>query len=304
MNVRLAVVAACVFLALPLTAGAQAPVKLSSALQKRLGVQTAPLQAGTASADLKGFAKGLDPSPLVALLNDLEAAKATARLSQTEADRTKALQALDNTVSRKVADAAALQALLDNRKVRAFQQRLALEWGPAFPRMGNAGLDQLSRDLVSGEVALLRIDSPSGKNLLGLKTLTLDLPGTGKVLATVIGPARTADPLMRSGGLLAKVSGPQAKYLTPDLTLPATLPVQGGGQGVWIPASALLRAEGRVWVYVTRDNETFIRRPLANSVYTPQGVMVRSGFSVGERVVTVGSAALYTAENPVGGADK
>ncbi|WP_343684974.1 hypothetical protein [Asticcacaulis sp.] len=297
MKSLVAVGAACLAIILPLSALAQTPVKFDAALQKRIGVRIAPLQAGSTAASVKGFAKVIDPSPLVTLLNDTDAAREAARISKAEADRTKALQALDNTVSKKVAEAAALQAAADINKLKGLRQRLGLEWGPSFLTLGDAALSQLSSDLVMGRVTLLRIDSPAGKNLAGVRAVPLDLPGGGTLTASVMGPARTADPMMKSGGLLARVSGPQAQYLSPGLILTANLPSSSGGQGVLVPSSALLRAEGKVWAYITKDNLTFARRPVEGGIYTPQGLVVASGFSVGDRAVTVGAAALYTAEN-------
>jgi len=291
-------------LALPLVASAQSPVTLDAALQKRLGVHVAPLTPGSATSSVRGFARVLDPSPLVALLNDMDAARQAVRVSRAEAERTRALQALDDSVSRKVAEAAALQAAADTSRLTGLKQRLGLEWGPAFMGMGDAALAQLSAGLVMGQVALVRIDSPSGRNLTGLRTVSLDLPGGGSVAATVMGPARTADPLMKSGGLIARVSGAQAPFLSPGLTLGVSLPAAGGGQGVLIPAPALLRAEGKVWAYVTKDNVHFTRKPVVNGVYSPQGLVVASGFAVGERAVTAGASALYTAENAAQGAEE
>ena len=98
---------------------APALLKMDQATQTRLGVVTAPLQAAYHSTTETGFARALDPGPLAQLQSDIATAVAAAAASKAEADRTKALNAADQTVSKQAAEAAAAQARGDAAKLEA-----------------------------------------------------------------------------------------------------------------------------------------------------------------------------------------
>jgi hypothetical protein len=278
------------------------PVSIDAATMRKLAVATAPVQAMTRSAATTGFARVLDPIPLAQLDADIAAAGPAAAASAAEAKRSRDLFAADATISRKAAEAATMQARADSSKLALLQRRLGLEWGPAIARLGSARRAALVEALSSGRAALVRIDSASGTGQAGLRSVVLDLGDLGPVTATIIGPARAADPRLQSPGLIAQVSGPKAGLLSTGLSVPAKL--SGAAlSGVFIPGGAVLRLDGASWIYRQTAPGRFSRARLQGVIAAPGGLFVTGGVRPGDRIVTSGAAALYAAEHGGGPAE-
>lgn len=271
-------------------------IEMSADIQRKLGLATQPAAAVHHAGGLTGFARVLDPGPLAVLDSDIVQAAAMAQASQAEAVRAKGLAAADATVSTRAAEAAIAQARADAAKLNLLRRRLGLEWGPAFMTMSEPRRGALVGQLASGAAALVRIDA--GASLTGAKSVRLDLGGGRSANVQVLGAARAADARLLSSGLVGLVLGPQAAELGVGLTLPASIAVSGGGEGVMVPRSALIRASGATFVYVRKDATHFERRTLTGAATDPAGLFASGGVSPGEPVVTAGAAALHAAEAP------
>lgn len=303
MTVRRSVSAALVGVAACLVGGglglhAEAQVlKLDAATQKRLGITTAPLAAARQAASLRGFARVLDAAPLAVLDADIAAARAASAASQAEAARTRTLNSEDQTVSRRVAEAAAAQFRADGARLQLLRRRLGLEWGSGIAAMADVARGRLIEDLAAGRAALVRIDS-AGVAGLSRGAASLDLGEAGHALATILGPARTSDPRLQTTGLLALVRGSVAARLGAGAVLPATIQTRAAGMGVILPREALVRTGGATIAYVRRDAASFERRSVQSAVTGPNGLFVAGGFRPGEAVVVKGAAQLLAAEHP------
>lgn len=269
-----------------------AEVQVDAAVQKRLGVATAPLAVARRQASTAGFARVLDPVPLATLDGDLATAVTAVAASKAEAARTKALAAADATVSLKVAQSAQALASADAAKLALLRRRVGLEWGPAFA--GDASRARLIAELVAGRAALVRIDAPTGA--AGAHTAQMQLSGGETVTVAILGPARTADPRVQTGGLVGVVRGPAAARLGIGMSAPVTLSGAAGGVGVIVPRSALIRTGGQTFAYVRKDATHFERRALVAPAPQPEGLFSAGGFSPGEPVVVSGASALLAAE--------
>ena len=271
------------------------PIQLDPAVQTRLQIRTAPIQVAHVTATQgSGFAKVLDPSPLLALIGDTDAAAATAQASAAEAARTAAL-VKDNTVSVKTNEANQAQARTDAAKLTQLKQRLSLEWGPYFGALPGPALHQLGADLTAAHAAIVRIDVPAGAGIKGATQAALDFGALGQVQARIVGVARTADQKLHSPGLIAIVAGPDAAYLSSGLTATTQLSAGGDGDGVLIPNNALLRDDGQVFAFVKTGAKGFDKRVVHPAHLTAQGIVVTSGFHAGEAVVIQGAQALSAA---------
>lgn len=267
-------------------------VQVASATQKRLGVATAPLAAARRQAAATGFARVLDALPLVTLDSDLATAATAAAASRAEAARTKVLAAADATVSLKVAQAAQALASADTVRLTLLRRRVGLEWGPAFAN--EARRARLISELVTGRAALVRIDAPAGTG--DVQSAHMQLGGGETVNIAILGPARTADPRVQTGGLIGVVRGPVAARLGVGMSTPVALSGAAGGAGVIVPRSALIRTAGQTFAYVRKDATHFERRALVAPTPQPEGLFSAGGFSVGEPVVVSGASALLAAE--------
>lgn len=269
-----------------------AEVEVDAATQKRLGVTVAPLAAARRQASATGFARVLDPVPLATLDSDLVTAATAAAASRVEAARTKTLAAADATVSLKVAQAAQAQAAADAAKLALLRRRVGLEWGPAFA--SDAARSRLIAELVAGRAVLVRIDAPAGTG--GARSARMQLSSGETVDVAILGPARTADPRVQTGGLVGVVRGPVAARLGVGMSAPVTLSGAAGGSGVLVPRSALIRTAGQTFAYVRKDATHFERRALVAPTSQPEGLFSAGGFAPGEPVVVSGASALLAAE--------
>jgi len=272
---------------------AWAAVELDAATQKRLGVATAPLAAARYAGELRGFARVLDPVPLATLDGDLLTAQAAAHASAAEAARTKALAAADATIALKTAQAAQAQASADAAKLALLRRRVGLEWGSAF--MADGFRARLLAELVAGRAALVRIDAPA--SAANARSVQLELSQGDRPVVTLLGSARTADTRLQSGGLVGVVRGPAAARLAVGLTAPAVLSGPVGTMGVLAPRSAVMRAQGKTFIYVRQDPTHFERRVLTGVVPQADGLFAAGGARPGEAVVVYGAAAIFAAEN-------
>jgi hypothetical protein len=280
-------------MATALAGQAFAGVALDAATQKRLGVATAPLAAARYAGTINGFARVLDPVPLATLDSDLLAAQAAARASAAEAARTKTLAAADATISLKIAQAAQAQAGADAAKLALLRRRVGMEWGVTF--MADDFRARLLAELVAGRAALVRIDAPSGA--ANARSVQLDLGQGDRPAVAILGAARTADTRLQSGGLIGVVRGPAATRLAAGLTAPAVLSGAASTSGVLAPRSAVMRAQGKTFVYVRQDPTHFERRVLTGVVPQTDGLFAADGARPGESVVVSGAAAIFAAEN-------
>src|SRR6202022_2042475 len=87
-------------------------VKLDSRLQQRLHLEVEPLTALTSPAELKGYGRVLDPTPLAGLVTELATAQAAATASGKEFARLQSLQE-DNNASIRALQAAEAAATRD-----------------------------------------------------------------------------------------------------------------------------------------------------------------------------------------------
>lgn len=288
--------------AAPFAAAAPAAiVKMDAATQSRIGVATQPLAAARRAASSTGFARVLDPVPLATLDADIAAAAAAYAASHAEAQRSQALNAADQTISRKAAEAARAQARADAAKLQLLQRRVGLEWGPGLAALSDAARGRLVADIAAGRAALVRIDSTQGLGA-GRGTARIDLGPDGLAAVTLIGPTRSGDPRLQSTGALGIVRGPAALRLGVGSVAQANLETSGASSGVIVPRAALLRTGGATFAYVRRDAGAFERRPVTGGLPDPAGLFAPTGFRPGEAVVIRGAAQLFAAETAGQGA--
>jgi len=270
-------------------------VKVDAATQARLGISTAPLAAARRTATVSGFARALDPVPLAQLDSDIATAVAALAASQAEANRTRTLNAADQTVSKQAAEAAAAQARSDAAKLQLLRRRVGLEWSPVLAHFSDARRSRLVADIAAGRAALVRIDAASGLSQF-TGSATIALP-SGPVHAAILGPTRVGDPRLQATGLLALVTGPAAVQLGTGAVAAATVSHGPDTGGVVIPRAALLRTGGRTFVFIRRDATGFERRAVPAGATDPDGLFVTGGFKVGEPVVVAGASQLFAAQS-------
>lgn len=265
----------------------------------RMGIKTAMLSAASETATTDGYARGLDAAPLAAILAEIETAQAAAGASRAEAARLAALFRQDVSASRRSVEAAQAQAAADTARVRLAQQRVGLEFGSGLMRLGAGGLQRLVADIANGRSALVRIDVPGIALPAGTRVELGD--GATATSVSVLGPAAAADARLQSAGVLAIVSGPVARQIQTGRIIPARVAAGSGVRGVLVPREAILRAQGKLWLY-RQDGKRFEKVELIGAQPFGDGWFVREGVKPGDVVVVAGAAGLLAMETGGGAA--
>ncbi|HKW28376.1 MAG TPA: hypothetical protein VJT54_03505, partial [Verrucomicrobiae bacterium] len=140
---------------------------------------------------------------------------------------------------------------------------------------------------------------PSGELASGTPTgAQLTLPGTAPLVAAdFLGRAATTDPLVQGMGFIFVVTNPPAA-LVPGLSVTGILQLPGEpASGVVVPDAAVVRSDGRTWIYVQTADTTFARREIPLNHSTAGGWFVTNGLAPGDKVVVIGAQTLLSEEH-------
>lgn len=276
--------------AAPAETEAAAPAApLTPAQQQHLGIATTLLAPATAPLQTMGFARAIDTAPLAMIDSEIATARAAAAASAADAARLRALAAADQSASARSVQAAEAQAATDGLRIRLAEQRIGLEFGPGLARLDTAARGRLIADIAAGRTALLRIDVPGAATASGVRV------GDPGVAVTILGPAAAADVRVQGAALLAILRGALVREAAAGRMLPATIGIGGVAAGTIVPRSAVLRWQGRLWVFVAKGSN-FDRRSLDGARAIADGWFTATGVKPGDRVVTAGAESLLAAE--------
>lgn len=149
------------------------------------------------------------------------------------------------------------------------------------------------------DVLIARVEVPVGTRFDESVTEARIVPvGADDVTlhGTCIGFGSGAATTDRGAVLLLRVPTAGQK-LRPGAPVVAYLPAGGGAQaGVLVPRSAVVRFQGRAWVYVQTADDRFARRELTQAEPTELGWFAGAGLAPGERAVIAGAQVLLSEE--------
>jgi hypothetical protein len=270
-------------------------VKLDSETQARIGLRVAQPSPAQRSPETKGYGRVLDPAPLASLMTELASAEAAALASSNELSRLKTLVQQQNTSERAV-QSAQVAALRDQLTVQLAKDRVALAWGNKIARLMNS--PAFVESLTTRKTVLVRIDLPAGAAMTNAFE--------GAVLFTLSGPSTEAqfleitssiDPQTQSRGALFMVN-PNELNLASGEALSANVRFAGVPvTGVIVPTEAVVRTEGRGWVYVRNPaGDSFTRVEIALVDPAPGGWFIKEGVSTNAPIVLTGAQTLLSEE--------
>ena len=286
-------------------ANSTAGIKLSKDELVNAGLQTAAPEPFSWRAEVKGYARVLDPAPLAALYTEIAADQAALDASTKEYDRQKLLRDADNASARTLETAEAAK-IRDETTLESAQARLLSGWGQAL--MDQSDPSSFIRSLLKLQSALVRVDVPSAE---ALPTPPLHLrltPILGEEIsrdAAVLGPAPVADAQMQGPGFLALLDAPVPP---PGTTLLAWIHGEEPAKdGLRLPTSAIVYDTGNPYVYLQTGTDektgeiTFARRPVVLGAPLREGVFVISGLTPQDKVVVLGTQQLLAEEQKAAG---
>lgn len=259
-------------------------------------IATAPLTPCERVPELRALGQVLDPSPLVIIDSDLSAAEASLLASQAEFERTRSL---GEHTSRKALENAQALFRVDEIKVGALRHQARLQWGALLP------LDKRSdfiESIVNGDQAIVRVELLVGDAVPGKpSSATLFLAGreTGPIAVQAIYPALSSNALTQGQGylLLAANTG---RPLVPGVAVTARLAFGGKPRnGYLLPRSAILRHDGRAWVFIQDETPNeFVRMAVAIDTPDESGwfVPAEAGGLNGDELIVISSPQLLLSE--------
>jgi len=279
-------------------------ITLDDAAQTRVGIKTETLTAIQLSPEIKGFGRILDPAPLGELLSELFKAELIFDNAHRELERAKVLRKDQNTSERafQTAESTYLQAQVDATtiwlKIRtAWGEKLANLTGPiVVPVTGKRQMDPSLDGVVN---FMIRVDIPAGETLkerpAEARILSLAADAT-PVLVQFFDFAPSVDPQTQSRGLFF-IRAPHQPKLTPGTAVTAFIKTDGQPlSGVIIPRDAILRHNGKIWVWLQTEKNEFTRREIFLEQQNDNGWFVTQGTKADDKVVIVGAQQLLSEE--------
>jgi len=266
------------------------------------GVALAGLEKTELAPRRVAFGRVLDPSPLVTLDGELAAAEAALSASRAEFERTQKLLAAGENTSRKAFETAQAQFRADDSKADSLRRQAALQWGSALPAENPAARRAFVESLVRGEAALVRAELLPGDAVA-------EVPRAARLLVlgreaqpietTLVSPASDADVRTQAQGFIIRVEKPPFA-LRPGMALTAWLELpEQPRAGFLLPRSAVLRHDGRTWVFVQEAEKSFVRKPVTLAVPLEKGWFIGAedgGLQADAHLVITGAQVLLSEE--------
>lgn len=287
-------------------------VELTTETQVNSGIYTSKIQAMQHVGSIKTFGSVLAIDKLidaktqyVTLTTELNITKSSTSQLQSQLQRLTALNQDNQNVSDSAVQEA--QALLNANlaKIEAIQLQqsnlkssVQLLWGPALSGLisGEQHAQELKR-LLTRQNVLVQVSLPVTANTpaVGSSILIASLNDrANKVKASYISPAVNAD----ISGI-----GKTYYYTAPAESLRVGMRVNvvqkntedDEANGVMIPNSAVVWHGGQPWVYVKRQNNQFVRRPITTDTEISEG-WFNQDIPAGSQVVISGAQLLLSEE--------
>lgn len=271
-------------------------ISLDGEAQKRINLQTATLAPGTLAREVKAYGRVLDPAPLASLLAELTSTRAAVDASKKEFQRLKLLYEQGENASKRAVETAEVALQRDQIAADAAHLKLVSSWGravaeqPDFPAFVTA--------LATQQALLVRLDLPAGQASAapqGARLLALDAPEQ-PIAADYLGPAADVDAQAQGQGFLFLVNDGRTG-LRPGQALIGFIQQPGAPlSGLVVPASAVIRAAGKAWVYLHTGETNFTRRDFTLEHPTAGGWLVPRGLTAQDRIVVTGAQLLFSEE--------
>jgi hypothetical protein len=267
-------------------------VTLDAATQTRLGLEVAMPAAMQWEPEVTAYGVVMDPAALAGAYGDLAAADLAAAASDKEYNRQQSL-AEEHNVSARTLEAAQTSALHDDLARTSERAKFKAEWGPVLAERAREILSLIT----SNQAALVRLDLPAGENLstppLSAQIL-LATSETNPVSADFLDTMPGVDPQFQGQSYLFLVNG---QSLPPNAAVSGFLKIPGEPlSGVMIPATAILRYEGRGWVYEQTGTNQFLRDEIPLDYPVTGGWFVSNRVPLTNGVVVTGAQTVLSAE--------
>jgi multidrug efflux pump subunit AcrA (membrane-fusion protein) len=290
----------------------KAGVTMDAETQDRIGLKTEAPAALQLTPEMKVYGRVLDPAPLVDLLMELGRAEITYDSSHQELERAKQLKQ-DNNISERAFQDTATAERQNLAAATAILFKIQSVWGKRIaeltgPIVVAPGTQRKTDELLlkfPAAAVLIRVDLPAGERLDQSAPSARIVPlseKTAPVLAVGFDKLPTIDPQTQQQGFLLIADQSPTNSLTPGEAVTAFIKTAGEPvSGVVVPASAVLRHEGKGWVYVQTESNQFVRTEIPIDRLMDNGWFVPENLSATNRIVVSGAQTVLSAELSGGG---
>lgn len=274
------------------SAAGENTVVMDGETQKRTGLATEILVSTNFIREPKGYGRVLDPTPLAALASELASAQLAATGSRQELAR---LKILKENASEKALQLAETSFNRDQLAVQTAQAKLKLSWGKTIAAQEN--LLEFLKPIVAGQKILVRIILPAGEILPARPTgvILTSLASAEPLNAEFLEAAPQMDEQTQGQGFLF-LAASRADF-PPGAAVTGFVQTDGEPlRGVIVPRPAIVRHEGKTWVYLKTAADHFVRREINLKIPTEGGWFV-SNFATNQTVVVSGAQTLLSDES-------
>jgi len=278
-------------------AAGEAVLALDPETQRRIALKVEAVAAATHSPEVFALGSVLDPAPLVTTQGELASAEAAVAASKKTAGRAQKLFEQGENISRKAMEASEAELRINEIKLQTALLQLNSEWGDAISKMDSGARQKFISELAGHQTALARVELAASENISGTpQAARVQRLGEDRFVdATIFSVATKVDPKTQGQGFVLQINLPDPS-LRPGAAVKAALQTAGEPlKGVLIPRSAVLRAEGKTWVYLQTENN-FTRREVELQIPTEQGWFTTASLKPGDQMVVEGAQILLSEE--------
>lgn len=293
----------------PRTADSDQPVvKLTPSQQTQIGLETTALEAAHHPEQFRAYGAVLDISRITELTNSyanaqaqLQTAQAKLEVARSAYDRTKNL--VDSAaLPKKEAETAEGTLRVDKAALTAAESQIRTlaataqqEWGPVIGR-GIVERSPAVVSLIERDRLLVQVTLPPGVTVAGTPRTALAQAPTrnANIDLQYISPATRTDP--RIQGLSYFFSVPGDSGLLPGMNTTVYVPSGKTYEGVFIEDTAIVRWQGRSWVYLRVSPESFRRHPISMDQPVSDDDYVVRDIPSGSEIVMRGAQVLLSEE--------
>jgi multidrug efflux pump subunit AcrA (membrane-fusion protein) len=283
-------------------------ITLDAAAQRSNGITTGRLKNARHPQPLRAFGAVLDPQTLTDLSNSLANARAQLESSRAKlaASQTAFARARDLYKDQQNMSAAQLQAAqatfrTDQAGLAAAQSQrhtlavtAQLNWGPTLSHALLNATPLLTR-LTTRRDILLQVTLRPGQAVTPPPADAWALLDDGsRSPLEFVSAATKTDP--RIQGVSFFFTAPATSGLLPGMSVVALVPTTRTVEGVVVPPSAVVRAQGGAWAYFRTGPNTFARRAVPTDLPAPAGGYLMPGQADNVEVVVQGAQMLFSEE--------
>jgi multidrug efflux pump subunit AcrA (membrane-fusion protein) len=283
----------------------KAGVTLDDGTRNKLGVVETNPVAAEWRPEITAYGRVLDPIPLTDLFADLRRSGLAYNLAHQEFDRVKLLKK-ENNISVKAYQEAEGNYLQTQADMLSARRKVESLWGKKIAGMtGESVSDHDSTNAsffqdLGDTLALVRVDLPvgiRGQNNGGCVRIITLVENSPALVGTNFDQLPTMDPQTQQQGVLVTVGQSATNRLTPGEAVTVYWPSGGDvEQGVSVPAAAVVRYEGKGWVYTQTNTNQFVRREIPLERQLNDEYFIGNALSVTNRIILTGAQSVLSAE--------